>query len=81
VFNVGTGRSISIKQLFELLQHIIGTSVQPIHLPSREGDIRHSCADVSRIHDWLGWKYTWEIEQGLSRYVESMKMMAAGSVH
>ncbi len=67
VFNVGSGQSVSINQLFELLQHLLKTSIKPKQLPLREGDIRHSCADVTRIREEFGWQYEWEIKSGLEK--------------
>lgn len=56
VFNVGSGQSISIKQLAEVLMEAFGTNVAPeITGRFRKGDIRHCVADVSKIETGIGW--------------------------
>jgi nucleoside-diphosphate-sugar epimerase len=50
VFNVATGKSFSLNQLFSLLQEHTGYSGAPAYAPSRSGDIKDSLADSSRAH-------------------------------
>jgi nucleoside-diphosphate-sugar epimerase len=69
VFNVGSGKSISIKQLFKLLQQILKTNIKPKYLPPREGDIYHSCADITQISQLLDWQPQWEITAALKEYL------------
>ena len=69
VFNVGSGKSISIKQLFKLLQRILKTNIRPQYLPSREGDIHDSCADITQISQLLDWQPQWEIATALKEYI------------
>lgn len=73
VFNVGSGKSISIKQLFKLLQRILKTNIRPRYLPPREGDIHHSCADITQISQLLGWQPQWEIEAALREYTNTFR--------
>jgi nucleoside-diphosphate-sugar epimerase len=69
VFNVGSGKSISIKQLLQLLQQILKTNIKPKYLPPREGDIYHSCADITQISQLLDWQPRWEIAAALKEYL------------
>jgi len=46
-FNIGTGRRISLNHLFEVLQEILDFTGRPRYQPMREGDVRHSLADIS----------------------------------
>lgn len=73
VFNVGSGKSISIKQLFKLLQRILKTNIRPKYLPAREGDIHHSCADITQISQLLDWQPQWEIEAALKEYTSTFR--------
>src|SRR5262249_18509279 len=42
VFNIGTGRETSLRQLLELLGELAGQAIEPIYAPPRAGDILHS---------------------------------------
>lgn len=72
IFNVGTGKSTSIKKLFELLQHILKKHVQPTYLCTHLEEIRHSCANIHYTYQQMKWKYKWELKQGLTKYVNTL---------
>lgn len=48
VYNVGTGRSISLLELVEALNAILGTNLDPVFAPTRAGDVKFSRADITR---------------------------------
>ena len=71
IFNIGTGRPISINQLFENLRHIFNRDLKPNYRPARTGDILHSYANPSRAKTILGWQAQVDFEKGLKRLVET----------
>ena len=70
VYNVGTGRSITILQLVEALNRIFGTKLEPQFVPTRAGDVKYSLADISRTRSELGYDPAVNFEDGLKRTVE-----------
>jgi UDP-glucose 4-epimerase len=64
-FNVGCGHSITIRELAEQIARIAEKQPQFDQQPAREGDIRYSCADVSRARRVLGFEATTRLPQGL----------------
>jgi nucleoside-diphosphate-sugar epimerase len=70
VINVATGNRISLSQLLAALQRLIGTDVQPIFAPARNGDVRDSQADIRKAERLLGYKPTVGFEDGLRRTLE-----------
>ncbi len=69
-FNIGSGRSININRLAEILIRILDkTNLKPIHSDSGLGDIRFSCADISLAEKILGYKPTIDLEEGLEELV------------
>ena len=65
VYNVGTGRSVTVLDLIAALNDILGTSLTATHGPSRAGDVRFSLADISRTRRDLGYEPTVSFEAGL----------------
>jgi dTDP-L-rhamnose 4-epimerase len=67
VFNVGTGRPVSILDLVTLLRQQLdrGPAAQVLH-KFREGDIRHCYADISRIRSCLGFAPRIPLEEGIT---------------
>ena len=70
VFNVGCGERISINQLWEAIREATGASVDAIHGPAREGDVRDSLASLDRARDGLGYSVTVPLAGGLQRTVK-----------
>src|SRR5580704_14624235 len=48
MFNVATGRRITLNETFKALQSLTSYKGQPKYGPEREGDIKHSLADISK---------------------------------
>jgi UDP-glucose 4-epimerase len=48
VFNIACGRRITINELVDLINEILGKSIKAEHVDTRAGDIKHSLADISR---------------------------------
>jgi UDP-glucose 4-epimerase len=69
VYNVGTGRPVSLLDLLGELNSLLGTKINPINQPGRAGDIRHSCADISRIRRDLGYEPAVTFPTGLAHTV------------
>jgi len=64
VFNVGTGRAVSIRELAYMVMKIAGLDGKPVYAPPRPGDVRHSVADITRARG-LGWEPRVRIEDGI----------------
>jgi UDP-glucose 4-epimerase len=64
VYNVGTGRAVSIRELAAIVMRLAGLSGEPLYAPPRPGDIKHSVADVSKAKS-LGWQPQIPLEEGL----------------
>jgi UDP-glucose 4-epimerase len=70
VYNVGTGRSISVLDLIAELNRILGTNLDPVFGPARAGDVKFSRADITRTRADLGYEPAVSFEDGLRRTVE-----------
>jgi UDP-glucose 4-epimerase len=70
VFNVATGRRVTLNETFKLLQPLTAYKGQPNYGPDRGGDIKHSLADISKAESALGYKPAVDFEEGLRRTVE-----------
>ncbi|MEY3219632.1 MAG: hypothetical protein RIT27_989 [Pseudomonadota bacterium] len=73
VFNVGTQRKTTINQLLNALQQQLKISSTPQYLESRSGDIKHSCADHSKLKQLLRWTPQYSLQEGLIHYLTWQK--------
>ncbi|MEM1557509.1 MAG: NAD-dependent epimerase/dehydratase family protein [Thermoproteota archaeon] len=70
VLNIGSGNPIKIRDLAALVMRTYGVSGEPIYTIGRQGDIKHSYADISRARILLGFKPRINLENGLKRLLE-----------
>jgi len=55
VYNIAKGEQTTLNELFDMLKEISGKNIDPVHGPERNGDIKHSLADVSKARKLLGY--------------------------
>ena len=73
IYNIAFGERISLNKLFESLRtevsrfHPEVAELQPVYAPFRDGDVRHSLADISKARKLLGYEPELDVMQGLSQ--------------
>lgn len=78
VFNVGTGRPLSVGQVADILRQRLAPDIQPIVEDRfRAGDIRHCIADTSRARQQLGFTSTTKFEEGINSYLDWVQKQMA----
>jgi UDP-glucose 4-epimerase len=65
VFNVAGGRTFSLLDLIKVLERISGSPIERRHGPPRAGDVRKTCADLTKSKRVLGFKPHVGFEEGL----------------
>jgi UDP-glucose 4-epimerase len=70
VFNVATGRRVTLNETFNLLKPLTSYSGSPAYGAERGGDIKHSLADISAAKQHLAYEPKINFEEGLRRTVE-----------
>jgi nucleoside-diphosphate-sugar epimerase len=78
MFNVATGRRVTLNETFKLLQGLTSYSGQPKYGPERGGDIKHSLADISKAKAGLAYEPKVDFEEGLRRTVEWYQTSTVG---
>ena len=69
LYNVGTGKDISIKQLAETIQKIVGHQGNIVWDSSKPDGTPRKLMDVSKMKN-LGWEYSVELEEGIKMTYE-----------
>ncbi len=66
VFNIGSGKSITVVEVARRLARILGRSIEPEITGSyRVGDIRHCFPDITRARRVLGYEPQVDLERGI----------------
>lgn len=66
VYNVGSGRSTSVRELHALMARACGAADAPERREPRLGELQHIALDSSRLHRATGWTPTVELVEGLA---------------
>ncbi|NPD92729.1 UDP-glucose 4-epimerase GalE [Xylanibacter muris] len=66
VFNVGTGKGVSTKELVDAFEKATGVKVNWSYAPRRAGDIEKVWADPKKANDVLGWHAETSLEDTLA---------------
>ncbi len=69
VFNIGTGKSKTLNEVYAGIASILGFSDSPIYGPPRAGDIAHSLASIERASNELGYSPKADFYEGLQKTV------------
>jgi len=77
-YNVACGASYTLNSVIHTIKTSLLKSgesiadVHPIHVETRQGDIRDSLADISKIQNLLNYKVQYSFDEGMAEYVESI---------
>jgi UDP-glucose 4-epimerase len=67
LFNVGSGTGVSIAEVLDLIQKVIGKRAQVEYKERRNFDVPTNILDTRRIRDALGWSPKCSLVEGLSK--------------
>ena len=70
LMNFACGERTTLNELLGTLQGILKTDIQAIHEPPRQGDVKHSLADIEKSRKLLNYTAHVSFEEGLRRTVE-----------
>lgn len=72
-YNIAFGGRVTLNALYYKLSELLNKQIKPIYGPEREGDIRHSNADISKAKEFLNYNPIYSSEKGLELAVEWYK--------
>ena len=72
-FNIGTGTTISVLDLANMIIKFSGLKLKPIHRLAVPGDVRATQADITKAKTMLKWKPTTSIQDWLKNAVLDVK--------
>jgi UDP-glucose 4-epimerase len=64
-FNIGSGKAVTVADLYGEIKKLAKSGAAPVFAPEREGDIRYSYADISKAKKELGFVPRFTLRQGL----------------
>lgn len=69
VYNVGTGKKSTLNDLINFSQEITGKKLSVSYGEAREGDIKHSLSDVTKLKS-IGYSPQFDLSAGMKKYLD-----------
>ncbi|OWW21985.1 NAD-dependent epimerase/dehydratase family protein [Noviherbaspirillum denitrificans] len=68
VFNIGNHRPIRVLDFIATLERVLDVKAELELLPMQPGDVPATCADTSRLREWVGFAPATSLDEGLARF-------------
>lgn len=69
-FNIAYGGREVLRDVYDAILRALKIEVEPIYAPERPGDIKHSCADISKARKLLGYDPDYDFASGLAEAID-----------
>jgi len=73
VFNIACGRTVSVQDIVNILNKILGKKLKLEYAPKRPGDVRKTYADITKMKKVLGLEPKVQLKEGLEKTTEWFK--------
>jgi UDP-glucuronate 4-epimerase len=70
IYNIGESNVITLKDLVQLIENIIGKTAIINRLPAQQGDVNITYADISKAKSEIGYNPKHNIRSGIIKFVE-----------
>ena len=72
--NISTSDAVSVNTVVNTIRELLGkTNIEPKYDPPRQGDIKHSLADVSKAKKIIGYEPTVTFDEGIRKAIDWYK--------
>ncbi|MDM9385227.1 NAD-dependent epimerase/dehydratase family protein [Chlorogloeopsis sp. ULAP01] len=75
IFNIGGGSRVMLTQVLNIIEEVVGHSIQRKHIEKAMGDARHTAADVSKARMILGYEPQVFLRDGLTQEWQWVKRL------
>jgi len=72
VFNLGSGKNYSVKEIYDIISDLLGIKIPPIYKEDQPGEAFANLADISKARA-IGWEPKVDIFEGLQTSIDFIK--------
>ncbi|MFH1521943.1 MAG: NAD-dependent epimerase/dehydratase family protein [archaeon] len=70
IFNIGSGKQVSVLDIFDSLKELLSFKGNPIFKPERLGEIKYIALDSTKALNELGWKAETDFSDGIKKTLD-----------
>jgi UDP-glucose 4-epimerase len=78
-FNIGYGVNFSVNEIYQLVEGVLKTNLQPIYKEDLPGEAEITLADITAAKS-LGWTPKVDIREGLRRTIQYLRKVSSANV-
>ncbi|MBU0952465.1 MAG: SDR family oxidoreductase [Elusimicrobia bacterium] len=75
IFNIACAKNYSLLEVIKIIEQITGRKMKVKHISSRQGDVKHTLADISKAKKMLKYKVQVEFKEGMKNTLEYFKSL------
>jgi nucleoside-diphosphate-sugar epimerase len=76
-FNIGGGSRIPLEEALAIMETHLGFGAKVVHSDMQKGDVRDTCADISKAKKMLGYSPKVGIDEGIRKEIDWIKGISA----
>lgn len=69
VVNIACAEKVTVNEIIDLINEMVGKNVKPIYAPARAGDVKHSLADITAARELIGFEPVVLFRDGLEKAI------------
>ena len=70
VVNIACGTSVTVNEVIQIINKLLGKNIEPKYDPPRPGDVKHSLADITLAERTIGYKPVVFFADGLQKSID-----------
>ena len=70
VINIACGEAVTVNEIIDMINELLGKNVKPTYTAPRPGDIKHSLADITLAKKLIAFKPEISFRQGLEKAID-----------
>jgi len=70
VVNIACGEVVTVNEIIAMINASVGKNVKPLYTDPRQGDVKHSLADITLARNLIGFEPTVSFEAGLKMAID-----------
>jgi UDP-glucose 4-epimerase len=70
VINIACGQAVTVNEIIDMINELLGKNVKPIYTDPRPGDVKHSLADITAAQSLINFKPSVLFQEGLQKAID-----------
>ena len=70
IFNIGGDKTISLMEMVETIEEVLGKKAKINRLPMQPGDVNRTCADINNSKDAIGYNPKTTFKEGIKKFID-----------